>query len=159
MGDIPDRDPLHQFVGRRAAELLAEYNEVRSKKGKHARQRELGLKFEALELLKSALDAPTSLMMLFDSMLGGVVHQVQATDSSPPWISKIVDYEARAHNEDRTVDNAELVRRVVMPSRPEVSDREGVMREVREVRNSKWYPGQVLSRRMYLMDNPETVSE
>ena len=92
---------------------------------------------------------------LFDVMLGGVSTELSGVRKT--WVEQIVDYEARAHQAGREVTNTELTDNVAMPARPAVSDRKHVMREVGKLRKKSWYPTLILSRRIYLIDNPDTV--
>ena len=154
----PERDAAHRYVGVRAVELLAEYRRVKSKKGKHARRAEKIIKAEALNLIEMG-GAPWRLTELFDTMLGSPRSQVFDMQAAYPWIAKVVDYEARAHEKDRVPTTAEITDNVVMPARPTVGGRQDVMREVRKVRKADWYPALVDSRRVYLKDNPKTVEK
>ena len=142
----------------RAVERLAEYRRVKSKKGKHARRAEKIIKAEALNLIEMG-GAPWRLTELFDTMLGSPRAQVLDMQAAYPWIAKVVHYEARAHEEGHVPTNAEITDRVVIPARKSVGNREGIMREVREVRKADWYPALVDSRRVYLRDNPKAVEK
>ena len=152
----PERDALHQCVGQEAAQLLAEYQQAQGKRGPGAGRQKWIVKGAALDLLR-ATGAPASLVSLFDIMLGAVSAELSSMESRRPWIDCVVDHEARAHNEGREVTNAEITDHVAMPAHPRASDRNYMMRMVRQVRKTGWYRALVLSRRVYLMDNPETV--
>ncbi len=152
----PERDALHQYLGQEAARLLAEYQRAQGKRGPGASRQKWMTKGAALDLLR-ATEAPPSLVGLFDVMLGGVSAELLRMEPRRPWIDRIVDYEARAHNDGREVTNAEITDHVAMPAHPRASDRNYMMRMVRQVRKTGWYPALVLSRRVYLIDNPETV--
>ena len=93
------------------------------------------------------------MVFLFDVMLGNVA------GASPkprfPWLDVVLDYEARAHNQDREVSNAEVVDKAILPTYS--ADRKHVMRQVREIRNAEWYPRLRDARRIYLIDNPDSV--
>ncbi len=154
----PERDASHRYVGVRAVELLAEYRRLNSKIGKHARRAEKIIKAEALNLIEMG-GAPWRLTELFDTMLGSPRSQVLDMQAAYPWKDKVVDYEARAHEAGRTVTNAEITDKVVMPARPTVGGRQDAMREVRAFRRADWYPALVDSRRVYLRDNPKTVEK
>ena len=150
----PERDALRAYLGQEAAMLLSEYRRAKGKRGPGAGRRKVMIKEAALDLLRRA-DLPVSVVILFGVMLdAGAAGLLRG---APLWLDEIVDYEARAHNDGREVKNAELTDHVVMPANHMLEDRDHVMRGVRRMRRAKWYPALVLSRRIYLIDNPETV--
>ena len=148
----PKRDALRQYFGQEAARLLAVYRQLENKKGRGARGKKRAVKAAALDLLY-AIGSPPSLISLFNAILGDVVGA--SPKSKFPWLDVTLDYEARAHNEGRLVDNAEVVDKAILPTYQ--ADRDHVMRQVRKVREAEWYPMLRDSRRLYLMDNPDTV--
>ena len=153
----PERDAMHQYLGQEAARLLSVYRRVKKKRGRPPRGQKQGVqavKAAALDLLYNT-GAPVSLISLFNVMLGGVV--LARPDSTLPWLDLIVDYEARVNNENRLVDNAEITDKVVLPNHPELSDRKHVMRQVKEIRDAVWYPRLRDARRVYLIDDPDSV--
>ena len=150
------RDALQQYLGQEAARLLEEYRKG-GKGGSGTGQQRWRVRGAALDLLRTT-NAPLSLIILFDVMLGGVSTELSRIEPREPWLDLIVDYEARAHQAGREVTNAELTDNVVRPANSMAGDRDHVMRKVRRARRATdWYPALVLSRRVYLIDNPETV--
>ncbi len=152
----PERDAMHQYLGQEAGRLLSEYRRAQGKRGPGAGRRKVMIKDAALDLLRHA-ELPVSVVTLFGVMLDTWAAGLLRGMSTPPWLDKVVDYEAHAHNENRLVDNAEITDKVVLPNHPEISDRKYVMRRVREVRGADWYPTLRDARRIYLMDNPDSV--
>ena len=148
----PKRDALHAYFGQEAARLLSEYRQVLNKGGAGARGKKRAAKAAALDLL-AAIGSPPSLVSLFNMMLGNVAGA--SPKSKYRWLDVTLDYEARAHNEGRLVDNAEVVDEAILPIH--AADRDHLMRQVREVREAEWYPMLCDARRIYLMDNPDTV--
>ena len=148
---MPERNVLHQQCGEVAAELLNEYVKKGASRSGASRQK-LIIKGAALALLR-ATEAPTSLIELFDVMLGGVASKLPDGVPKSAWIYHIADYEARSYQVDRDVTNAELTDNVVMPAGFLSGDRNHVIRKVRQIRDSSWYPALVLGRRVYLIDN------
>ena len=144
----PPRGDLHQYIGAEAAGLTAEFLRLRKKKGKNARRQELIVKQWALDLL-SHYSVPLSLVGVFDTMLGDVAHSLAALSPDRPWIDFAAQFEAR---EDREINTSEIVDRVVMPARPSVSNRQGVLKEVRAVRKESWYRWRVNHFRLALID-------
>ena len=151
----PERDALQQYLGQEAARLLAEYRKGGKGGSGTGRQRWM-IRAAALDLLR-ATEAPHSLIALFDEMLGGVTHELSRIKPREPWLDLIVDYEAHAHNDGREVKNAELADHILMPANLMAEDRDHLMRKVRRARRADWYPALVRIRRVYLIDNPETV--
>ena len=148
----PERDALRQYFGQEAARLLSVYRQIENKRGRGARGKKRAAKAAALDLL-SAIGSPPSLVSLFNVMLGRVAGA--SPESKFPWLDETLDYEARAHNEGRLVDTAEVVDKAILPIH--AAGRDHLMRQVREVREAEWYPMLCDARRIYLMDNPDTV--
>ncbi len=148
----PERDALSQYFGQEAARLLSVYRQIENKRGRGARGKKRAAKAAALDLL-SAMGSPPSLVSLFNVMLGDVAGA--SPKSKFPWLDETLDYEARAHNEGREVTNAEVVDKAILPTY--AADRDHVMRQVRKVREAEWYRMLLDARRIYLMDNPDTV--
>ena len=152
---MPERDVFHRQLGEVATELLTEYAKKGGDKSGSGRRR-LIIKGAALALLR-ATEAPPSLIELFDVMLGDVASKLPDRVPKSAWIYHIADYEARAHQVDREVTNAELADNVVMPGGFLGGDRNHVIRRLRQTRDSSWYPALVLGRRVYLIDNSKSV--
>ena len=148
----PDRDTLRQYFGQEAARLLSVYRQVENKKGRGVSGKKRAAKAAAVNLV-SAMGSPPSLVSLFSVMLGNVAGM--PPESKVPWLDVTLDYEAREHNKGRLVTNAEVVDKAILPTY--VADRDHLMRQVRKVRASEWYPRLRDARRIYLMDNPDTV--
>ncbi len=148
----PNRDTLHQYFGQEAARLLSVYRRVENKQGAGARGKKRAVKAAALDLLY-AIVSPPSMISLFNVMLGGVAGA--STKSKFPWLDVTLDYDARAHNKGRSVTNAEVVDKAILPTY--AADRDNVMRQVRKVREAERYRMMLDARRIYLMDNPDTV--
>ena len=148
----PERDALRQYFGQEAARLLSVYRQIENKRGRGARGKKRAAKAAALDLL-SAMGSPPSLVSLFNVMLGDVAGA--SPKSKFPWLDETLDYEARAHNEGREVTNAEVVDKAILPTY--AADRDNVMRQVRKVREAERYRMMLDARRIYLMDNPDTV--
>ena len=102
----PERDAIHEYFGREAARLLSEYRQVENKTGRGVRGEKRAVKAAALDLL-NAIGSPPSLVSLFNVMLGDVAGA--SPKAKFPWLDVTLDYEARAHNEDRLVENADVV--------------------------------------------------
>ncbi len=150
----PERDPRDREIGQEAGKLRAEYLE-KGKGGSGAGQRRWVLKATALDLLRTT-GAPSSLVELFDVMLGGVSNRM--SKMREPWLDLIVDIEARAYQfeDHREVSNSELVK-AVMDSGLLPVTRGHAMRKVRETRRQDWYSALIHYRCYYVIDNPETV--
>ncbi len=152
----PERDDLHKYLGQEAARLREVYEET-GKGGSGIGQQRMGIRGGALDLLRVA-EVPSSLVALFDMLLGGVTTELLSKKLRPTLIDTIVNYEARtAQLEDREVTIAELVDKAVMPNHTELNDRDYAMREVHKARKESWYWARVRWRQVYLIDNPDTV--
>lgn len=144
----PERDGRDEDIGQAAGRLRAEYLKTRLG-GSGVSQRRWVLKAQALDLLRTT-GAPSSLVMLFDVMLGGVSSETSTVRES--WIDLIVDIEARAHQfEDREPTNSELAAAIM---KAESVTKDVAMRKVRATREADWYKGAVIARRYYIIDNP-----
>ena len=150
----PERGTRDREIGQEAGKLRAEYLE-KGKGGSGAGQRRWVLKAAALDLLRTT-GAPSSLVELFDVMLGGV--STRMLEMREPWLDLIVDIEARAYQfeDHREVTNAELVKAVMKAGLMSVS-KDTAMRKVRGVRKKGWYSALIYQRCIYVVDNPETV--
>lgn len=153
--EMSERDALHQQLGQVATEILTEYSKKGGGRSDSGRRR-LIIKGAALALLR-ATEAPPSLIELFDVMLGDVASKLPDRVPKSAWIYHIADYEARAHQVDREVTNAELADNVVMPGGFLGGDRDHIISRLRQTRDSSWYPALVLGRRVYLIDNVKSV--
>lgn len=148
----PERDALHQYFGQAAARLLAAYRQVEHAKGPGSGEKKRAAKAAGLDLLV-AMGSPPSVVLLFDVMLGNVAGAVPRPEV--PWLDAVLNYEARAHNKGRLVSNAEVVDKAILSTY--WGDRKHVMRQVRAIRKAEGYPRMRDDRRIYLIDNPDSV--
>lgn len=144
----PERDVRDKEIGQEAGKLRAEYLKTRLG-GSGASQRRWVLKAQALDLLRTTGALP-SLVMLFDVMLGGVSSETSTVRES--WLDLIVDIEAHVNQFlARTPTNPELATAIM---KAESVTKDVAMRKVRAARGADWYPGAVIARRYYIIDNP-----
>lgn len=130
MGEPPDRDPLDQYIGGQAAELLAVYQTARRQRVKTTVQ------MEALDLLRH-LKPPESLVVLFDAMLGGVTSRALDMEPPIPWLEKAAEFEARALQDGKRVSNRMIADYLFDNGLAGKADWEWTERKVKDVRNVK----------------------
>lgn len=144
-----ERDGRDEEIGQATGRLRAEYLKTRLG-GSGVSQRRWVLKAQALDLLRTT-GAPSSLVMLFDMMLGGVSSETSTVRES--WIDLIVDIEAHVNQfEARTPTNSELATAIM---KAENVSKDVAMRKVRLAHEADWYKGAVIARRYYIIDNPD----
>jgi len=152
----PERDALHAYIGKEAARLLSVYRQQAEKKGGPDALVKKQATMAAALILLYEIGAPPSLVALFDVMLGNVARKEPEYSAEFKWLEFTLNYEARAHNEDRTVTHTEVANAIIDAQGGE-GDLDHLIRRVSKIRNADWYPGARDHRRIYLMDNPETV--
>ena len=144
----PERGARDREIGVEAGKLRAAYIKTGAG-GSGVGQRRWVLKAQALDLLRTT-GAPSSLVMLFDVMLGGVSSKTSTVRE--PWQDLIVDIEAHVNQfAARTPTPRELAAAIMKAENvtPDVA-----MRKVHEAREADWYAGAVIARRYYIIDNP-----
>lgn len=144
------RGDLNRVLAQEAVWLKKKFEEVLALKtrGADAKRPKTIIKAEALELLRQAGNSK-EVIRLFDILLDDVTADFLAMTDKKPWLPGIVEYEARALNEGREVETAELVDEAI-DSTSFMRSRHYMLVEVNKVRPTEWYQSRVKNRRKWL---------
>lgn len=130
-----------------AAQLLENYKRLPKRRGKTMSRAEVALRYEALDLLEE-MSAPSVVLELFDTLLGGIVAEWDRTEHERKWIGPAVEYEALALRAGRRVTDTEIVDKVFLKRRAKSKrvTRAAALKEVRAARRGDFYRAFVMTR-------------